>query len=293
MHAFRPLALLALAGAAGLAAAACAAYRAAPATPSASTLPDRVAGPHGTIRFDAGDGDPRSLPVLFVHGNGGNRGQWAAQMASRKGVRRAAALDLSGMGDSESAPGAEVSVEGYAADVEAVADALGYGRYVVVGHSYGGAVVAACAGRRPDRIAGVVFADSAGDLHRTPEAGLEPLRRGLRTDFRRFTDKWFEGILAGSRPETHELVLQSLHRSSPDVFIAATEALYRFDLDAALSRYPGPRLSLSSMLFANPVAIHRTVPGVPVRRIENASHWLMMDRPEEFDRELDAFLAGL
>ena len=253
--------------------------------------PPGVAGPHSAIRVDvAGAG---GLPVLFVHGNGGNRGQWAAQLAHLGPSRRAAALDLSGMGDSELRPGSAISVEGFAEDVEAVADALGFARYVVVGHSYGGAVVAACAGRRPDRIAGVVFADSAGDLHRTPDAELEPLRKGLRGDFRRFTEKWFESILAGARPETRELVLQSLRRTSPDVFVAATEALYRFDLDGALARYRGPRLSISSMLFASPLAIHRTVPGLPVRKIEGASHWLMMDRPAEFDRELDLFLSAL
>ena len=260
--------------------------------PAPAAVPGFVTGPHGRLRVDDG-GRGDALPVLLVHGNGGNRTQWAETLRHLRTGRRAAALDLSGFGESEAPPGGPVSVEGFAGDVGAAADGLGFRRFVLVGHSYGGAVVAAYAGMHPDRLAGLVFADSAGDLHRTPDASLEPLRRGLREDYERFTEKWFEGILAGARPETRDAVLASLRRTPPSVFIAATEALYRFDLDAALARYRGPRLSIASMLFDNPIAIHWTVPEMPVRRITEASHWLMMDRPEEFDADLDEFLAPL
>lgn len=252
-----------------------------------------IAGPRGRLRVDDGGADSTSPPVLFVHGNGGNRTQWSAQLSHLRASRRAIAFDLAGMGESELAPDAPVTVEGFASDVFAVAEALHLSRYVLVGHSYGGAVVAACAGQRPGRVAGVVFADCAGDLHATPPAQLEPLRRGLREDYGRFTEKWFEGILVGSKPETREAVLRSLRLTPPDVFTKATDALYLFDLDAALGRYPGRRLSISSILFANPLAIHRLRADVPVRRIEGASHWLMMDRPDDFNRLLDEFLAGL
>ncbi|MDQ2870008.1 MAG: alpha/beta hydrolase [Acidobacteriota bacterium] len=251
--------------------------------------PSWVAGPRGRLRVDAG-GSGDAVPVLLVHGNGGNRASWAATLAHLQKSRRAASFDLAGMGESELPAGAEISVEGFAGDVAAVADALGYRRFVLVAHSYGGAVAAAYAGRHPERLSGLVFADCAGDLHRTAAGSLEPLRRGLRDDYPGFTRRWFEGILSGARPETRAAVLDALQKTRPDVFVGATEALYRFDMDSALSRYGGPRFSIASMLFDNPVAIHRTVPGTPVRRIEAASHWLMMDQPEAFDRELDGFL---
>jgi pimeloyl-ACP methyl ester carboxylesterase len=266
------------------------AVRAAPGAAPASR--EWIPGPRGRIRVDDG-GEGRGVPVVFVHGNGGNRTQWAATLAHLRRSRRAIAFDLAGMGDSELSPGEPISVEGFARDVEAVADAAGLSRFVLVGHSYGGAVIAAYAGMRPNRLAGLVFADSAGDLHDTPDATLEPLRRGLRDDYGGFTEKWFESILTGARPETREAVLTSLRRTRPEVFIGATEAAYRFHLDAALARYRGPRLSIASWLFGNPVAIHRTTPDMPVRHMEGVSHWLMMDRPEEFDRHLDDFLAKL
>jgi len=72
---------------------------------------------------------------------------------------------------------------------------------------------------------------------------------------------------------------------------AATTGLYTFDPAAALSHYRGPRLHIASFLADNPAAIHRAFKDMPVRVVRDASHWLMLDRPEEFNRALDDFLA--
>jgi len=251
-----------------------------------------VQGRQGRLHLD--DGGSGGTPVLFVHGNGGNRTQWAAQLRHLRAGRRAVAFDLRGMGESEIARNGDYSVEGFAEDVAAVADALGLGRFVLVGHSYGGAVVAAYAGKHPDRLAGLVFADVAGDIRNSPPAQAEALRRGLLPEnYEDFTGRWFEGILVKGTDATKEAVFQSLRATRPEVFIAATTRLYTFDPVAALSPYRGPRLHIASFLADNPVAIHRAFKDMPVRVVPNASHWLMMDQPEEFNRILDEFLAGL
>jgi pimeloyl-ACP methyl ester carboxylesterase len=250
-----------------------------------------IAGRQGPLVVD--DGGHGDLPVLFVHGNGGNRTQWAAQLAHFRQSRRAVAFDLRGMGDSSRA-GGDYSVEGFAEDVAAVADALRLSRFVLVGHSFGGAVVAAYAGKHPERLAGLVFADSAGDLRGTPPETIQQISRGLVPGtYSKFTDAWFEAILKGSRPETHDAVMRSLHATPRDVFTAATLGLYAFDFDQALSRFGGPRLSIASYLLESPVAVHRTVAGMLVQPIPNASHWLMMDQPAAFNRALETFLDGL
>src|SRR6202162_5782963 len=136
-----------------------------------------VQGQQGRLRVD--DGGSGGIPVVFVHGNGGNRTQWAGQVLHLRASRRAVAFDLRGMGESEVAGNGDYSVEGFAEDVAAVADELGLRRFVLVGHSYGGAVVAAYAGRHPEKLAGLVFADVAGDIRNPPAAQAEALRRGL------------------------------------------------------------------------------------------------------------------
>jgi pimeloyl-ACP methyl ester carboxylesterase len=248
-----------------------------------------VAGPHGTLRVD--DGGSGGLPVLFVHGNSGNRTQWTAQLEHLRASRRAAAFDLHGMGESVPASDGNFSVESFADDVAAVADALGFRRFVLVGHSYGGFVVAAYAGKYPERLAGLVFADCAGDFSKTPPEQLAGLRRGLEPDrYEEFTRVWFEGILAGGTEETKAAVMKSLRATPRDVFVGATMSIYQFPMTQALAAYKGPRLSIASMLAENSAGVHKSIPGIPVVAVKDASHWLMMDRPEEFNRLLDAFL---
>jgi pimeloyl-ACP methyl ester carboxylesterase len=247
-----------------------------------------IAGPRGRLRVD--DRGAGGLPVLFVHGNGGNRTQWAAQLEHLRRTRRAAAFDLRGMGDSEPASDSDYSVGGFASDVAAVADALNLERFVLVGHSFGGAVAVSYAGKHPDRLAGLAFADVAGDLRGTPPDQVERLRRNLEpATYEEFTRRWFEAILAKGSEATKAAVMKSLRATPREVFVAATTGLYSFDPAAALAPYRGPSLHIASYLAGSPQAIDRSFPDMKVRTIPEASHWLMMDRPEEFNRILDEF----
>src|SRR5262249_32296363 len=141
---------------------------------------------------------------------------------------------------------------------------------------------------------GLVFADCAGDFSETPPEQLAGLRRGLAPDrYGEFTRVWFEGILAGATPETKAAVQASLAATPREVFTGATLGLYAFPMKEAPAAAPGPRFSIASIPADNPAAVHKSIPGVPFKRIENPSHWLMMDQPDAFNRLLDAFLATL
>ena len=121
----------------------------------AHTSPQFVKGPQGRLRVDDG-GSGRGVPVLFVHGNGASRVQWRHQLEHLRPSRRAVAFDLRGMGESELARNHDYSIDAMTDDVQAVADALQLRRFVIVGHSFGGNVVAAYVAKHPDRVAAVV-----------------------------------------------------------------------------------------------------------------------------------------
>jgi pimeloyl-ACP methyl ester carboxylesterase len=70
------------------------------------------------------------------------------------------AFDLPGFGSSD-AP-AQGSIDGYARDVAEGIEALGLKRFILVGHSLGGAVATALAELHPDRVAGLVLLAPAG-----------------------------------------------------------------------------------------------------------------------------------
>ncbi|MBI5284661.1 MAG: alpha/beta hydrolase [Chloroflexi bacterium] len=101
-------------------------------------------------------GDPGGKPVMFFHGFPGSRieGALGHDAAGRAGVRLIC-IDRPGMGLSTFLPGRRMV--DWPADVAALADALGIGRFAVGGVSGGGPYAAVCALRLADRLTGAAI----------------------------------------------------------------------------------------------------------------------------------------
>jgi len=249
-----------------------------------------IQGPVGRLAVtDSGEG---GLPVLFVHSNAGSREQWAAQQAHLKS--RSVSFDLRGMGESDLDPEGRYGAKDMAGDVNAVADTLGLKRFVLVGHSFGGAVAGEYAIRWPERLAGLVFVDTAGKMPPLPPEQVAWFRDGFRPEkYRGFMDAWFAPILQNAKPHTREAVMRWLHATAREVVLGALESMLTYDSDLVFERYKGPVQTLMVDAFIQPNAYHLLYPGTPLTVFTGVSHWLMMDTPDEFNAALDAFLAAL
>lgn len=97
-------------------------------------------------------GDPTHLPVLALHGWLDNSASFSA-LAPRLSSVHIVALDLAGHGKSEHRPGrmAYTSWDDIN-DIFAVADHLGWERFMLLGHSRGAIISSLAAGTFPDRI---------------------------------------------------------------------------------------------------------------------------------------------
>jgi len=85
-----------------------------------------------------------------------------------------------------------------------------------------------------------------------------------------------------------------LHRTGLSTVIAsALDGMRAVDMRALLDAYHGPRLAIAAADIESPSSLHVQFPDVPVRKIHGAGHWLMMDKPDEFNQILDEFLAGV
>ena len=247
-----------------------------------------VNGPQGRIRVDDG-GSGRALPVLFVHGNGGNHNQWRYQVEHVRKTRRAVAFDLRGMGESDPARNGDYSVSAMTDDVQAVADALGLKRFVIVGHSYGGAIVAAYAAKHPERVAGVLFADAGGRVKMSDE-GAAKFLAALRANKDKVVEQWFAPILAPANDSVKSEVLAAVHNTAIEPFAGALVGMRTFDPVQAISSYHGPVLAVAAAPIENPGSLHMQMPSLRVIRMQDVSHWLMLDKPEDFNQILDDFL---
>jgi pimeloyl-ACP methyl ester carboxylesterase len=114
-------------------------------------LEHRFTLPDGRTVAVAEWGDPAGIPVFMIHGTPGGRiGWWIdPSIYARFGIRRIT-IDRAGYGESTRQPGRIVA--DFVPDLLAVADALGFGRFVIAGGSGGGPHALAVAAMVPDRV---------------------------------------------------------------------------------------------------------------------------------------------
>ncbi len=118
-------------------------------------------------------GEPNCPGLVFVHGGAAHAHWWTHIAAQFAGIYRAAAIDMSGHGDSDRRD--RYSLEAWCDEVVTVArDADMAGPPIVIGHSMGGFVTLATAATRGDQIAGAVILDSAV---RKPDPEMETTTR--------------------------------------------------------------------------------------------------------------------
>lgn len=123
------------------------------------------------------DSGPADGPTVYWHHGTPNTGAPPAPLAAataRYGVRWVS-HDRPGYGTSTAAPGRDVAA--VAADAAAVADALGVGRFAVMGHSGGGTHALACAALLGDRVPATVSLSSLAPADAPQldyEAGMHP-----------------------------------------------------------------------------------------------------------------------
>lgn len=247
---------------------------------------------------------------LFLHGIGGGRRNWAAQLGAAGHHIRSAAIDLRGYGDSMLGP-SQSNVDDYCDDIWRVAKVLGARRLVLVGLSYGSWIATSFAMRHPDMLDGLVL---SGGCTGMSEAGPEereafrvsrevPLNVGQSpADFAPAVVK----VLAG--PNAPEAVRRDLLASMSaipvatyrDALLCFTNPMERFDF----SRLTMPVLMMTGEhdRLAPPAEIRGVAgriwdsakhPDVRFEVIGDAGHVCNVEKPDSYNDRLCAFLEGL
>jgi pimeloyl-ACP methyl ester carboxylesterase len=250
-----------------------------------------IDGPMGRLFVD--DGGSGGMPVVFIHSLAGNTAQWAPQLSHARRTRRAIALDLRGHGRSDPPRDGRYDLDAYAADVQATLDALRVAQAVLVGHSLGGGVAVAFAGRWPERAAGLLLVDPIDDPSKRPaDPGVEAFLSRLESAeyVTAITDYWTQ-ILQHAEAGVRQRVLDDLKATPKQTVIGSTRAMSGFDAQSALAHYQGRILTITTPLNEFPSSLQNVVQGLPQEKVSDVSHWLHLDRPSEFNTRLDRFLS--
>lgn len=110
------------------------------------------------------DEGPRDdpTPLVLLHGTSASLHTWDGWTRRLAGERRVIRLDLPGFGLTGPFPDDDYRTARYVAFLGRFLDALGVGRCVVAGNSFGGELAWNLALAAPDRVAGLVLVDAAG-----------------------------------------------------------------------------------------------------------------------------------
>jgi len=281
--------------------------------------PAAVASPVRTGTFML-DGTPRlavtatpdhSGPLcLFLHGIGGNRSNWDAQIAAVAPYMRASAMDLRGYGDSE-AGAAPTGVEDYCADILRVAEALGATRLVLCGLSYGAWIAASFAMRHPDMLAGLVLSGGCTGMSEAPDAVRIGFRntRTAQLDAGKTPADLANDVVAGllgpeAGPAARDALLASMraiptatYRDAVHCFTHPAETLdfSRFDMPVLMMTGAYDRLAPPAEIrsVAERIHQHAFTPDVRFEVIEGAGHVCNLEQPDHYNAPLLDLVARL
>lgn len=240
------------------------------------------------------DGGEGSLPVVFVHSLAGNTQQWSAQLSHIRTTRRAIALDLRGHGQSLPPADGDYAIESMVEDIQTAVDQLGLERFILVGHSMGGSVAGAYAGVYPERVAGLLLVDPSGDSTQMPNEEVQQYLGALESEaYSNVVEGYWSQILTGSTETTQAKVMQDLCDTPKATVVGIFKELFKYNPIPALERYDGPKSSVITSINETPFSVHNLVPNLPHKMITGTSHWLQLDKPEEYNQIMDEFLSSV
>lgn len=235
------------------------------------------------------------IPLLFLHGVGSDRSAWDAQLEVFGQERLTIALDMPGYGDSE----ARVGDDGFAEAALALLDALGVEQAHVCGLSLGGVVAIAMASRAPERVHGLVLADTFAchpegrAIHDRSLAGAEALgMRGL-------AESRADALLAQpADPAVRRGVVETMARIDPAAYARAAAIVWLADQRREAAAIEQPTLIVyGSEDRITPPSLSEElkvlIPHAGLIEIAGAGHLPNLEQPAIFNRVLAAFLSGL
>lgn len=271
----------------------------------------RVATPSGSIAYaEAGAG-----PVaLFVHGVLLNGHLWRHQLAQLSDIRRCIAVDLLAHGDTEIAPGRDVSVTANAVMLREFLDALGIEQADLVGNDSGGGIAQIFAATNPGRVRSLTLTDCDAHDNWPPEAFKPFLAMATSGGLRGALDAMLADKDVYRSPqalgpayehpervtdETIEAYLRPLVRSEARTddfrrFLAAFDSRHTMAVEDRLRRLTAPTLIVwgTDDIYFDVKWSHwlaETIPGTR-RRVElkGARLFFPEERAVEFNQELRA-----
>jgi sigma-B regulation protein RsbQ len=239
---------------------------------------------------DLGNGRPA---LVFVHGWTCDTSVWRLQAAAFARDHRVIAIDLPGHGRSD-APEVAYTMGLFARAVEAVMRDAGVSKAVLVGHSMGTPVVREFYRLHPDETQALVAVDGSFRALFSREDAEKLLAPYRGSDYKHALERFADYMIPADQAALREDLKTVMTKTPQRVAVSAFENM----IDPANFREDPIRVPLLNVLAKSSrwpddyeAFVRKLAPGAEYRVMEGVGHFLMLQKPEEFDAILSGFLA--
>lgn len=242
----------------------------------------------------------RGRPVLLLHGWLGSWELWRPTMEALAGEFRVYALDHLGFGESRDRAG-RFTVEQYIQSVSLFMEKQGIQKAALVGHSMGGTVSLGVAKNRPDQVAKVAVIGSPINgsslallLKLSGHEGMARLFWTFPFLLRMFM-KYYAYFIANDGQQMSKMIVNDVSKITAESYFMSIGTLRQTDLRGQIGGLTMPVLGMYGPkdIIVNPnqgQVLKEALPASVISWYENCGHFIMLDNPERFHRELREFL---
>ena len=230
--------------------------------------------------------------LLFIHGWTCDSSSWTGQVPAFAKKYRVVTLDLPGHGRSGSPKDGKLSMELFARAVEAVRAETKAVRVVLVGHSMGAPVIRQYARMYPQRVAGLVAVDGPLDVRAFPPPEFKQPPPMVGAEGLKAREKLIRGMFVpDTAPALQEHILKMMLGTSEATANGAMAAVF----DPSVSKtdvIQAPALAVyaGTAKPQDPDVAKEVLPNYEGTQMPGTGHFLMMEKPDEFNRVLTSFL---
>jgi len=230
--------------------------------------------------------------VILVHGWTCDETTWSEQVPVLSKKYRVLSLDLAGHGKSGAPADGKLSMDLFARAVEAVRTEAKANHVVLVGHSMGTPVIVQYARLYPKHVAAMVFMDGLVSLGNGRGPAPDPSQMSGAAG-RKNRETMIRGMFSASTTPANQTKTLDMMLAPPEsTAVGAMNATF----DPAIWKgdvFTMPILGIYADKSAlnNPPYMKEHFPKLEYHEVAGSGHFVMLDKPEEFNTLLLAFLS--
>jgi pimeloyl-ACP methyl ester carboxylesterase len=232
--------------------------------------------------------------VLFVHGWSCDETIWQEQAPEIAKHARVITIDLPGHGQSDK-PRVDYTMDFYARSLDAILADAKVKNTIMVGHSNGVPVVRRFYRRYPDKVRGVVIVDGSLRPLGTREQMEKFLAPFRGPDYAKAAGGFIDSITQPMKEAASRDRVRALMRRTPQ-YVAVSE--FDATLDPAIWTPDEIKVPVLMILAKQPIwtpeyekFARSLVPDLDYQIWDGVSHFIMLDKPREFNSAVLSFLA--